>query len=184
MIMGTTTRERTLTRSCQTKQRGYVLFTMAASMIAIFAFVGLVVDVGNAELVRRQAQAAADAGAKAAALEIGADATSSIATAAKQDTSNNGFTDAPNSSACTSTPVADGCVKVTVNHPPTSGSYSSNNSYAEVIVTKTVSTYFMGIVGYPTMTISARSVGGTGTAGGCIYALDPSAQDAVLASPA
>jgi len=151
------------------QQKGYVLFTMAAAMFALCGFAGLVVDVGYGEYTRRQIQAAADAGAKAAALEITTGHSSSITSAAKQDTANNGFTD------------GSGGVTVTVNHPPLSGNYSGNNSYAEVIVSKTISTNFMAIVGFPTMTISARGAGGGGT-GGCIYALDPAAQDSVLAS--
>ena len=151
-------------------EKGYVLFTMAAAMIAICGFAGLVMDVGYAEYVRRQAQAAADAGAKAAALEIMANKTQRITDAAKQDTANNSFTD-----------QVEG-VTITVNHPPLYGSYASNNGYAEVIVTKTIATSFMSILGFPTTTVSARGVGGGGTGGACIYALNPNAQDAIVAS--
>jgi hypothetical protein len=161
------------------RERGYVLFTMAAAMITICAFAGLVTDVGYAAYVRRQAQAAADAGAKAGALEILAHQNSSISAAAKADTANNGFTDQV------------GNVTVTVNNPPLSGSYSAAaaNKYVEVIVTKTISTNFMAIVGFPTITISARGVGGGGGGGACIYALAGTdsgltndVQDAILAS--
>lgn len=174
-------RHDTHTRSprCATAKRGekgYVLFTMAAAMIAIVAFAGLVMDVGYGEYVRRQAQAAADAGAKAAALELLGNHSDKISASAKQDTANNGFTDQV------------GGVTVTVNHPPLSGSYASKGSYAEVIVTKTISTNFMSILGFPSMNITARGVGGGGS-GGCIYALagtdtglGNSVQDAILAS--
>src|SRR5260370_19595617 len=74
------------------REKGYVLFTMAAAMIAICGFAGLVMDAGYGEYVRRQAQSAADAGAKAAALEILTNHTDKITAAAKQDTANNGFT--------------------------------------------------------------------------------------------
>jgi hypothetical protein len=156
-------------RTVRRRQKGYVLFTMAATSIVICAFAGLVVDLGYAEFVRREAQTAADAGAKSAAFQIKNGHTDSIAAAAKQDTANNGFTD------------GSGGVTVTMNHPPLTGNYTGNNSYVEVIVTKSLSTSFMSIVGAPTVNISTRGVGGSG-GGGCVYALDPTAQDAIIAS--
>jgi len=158
-------------RPAKRSERGYVLFTMAAAMIAICGFAGLVVDVGMGENVRRQAQAAADAGAKAAALEILAGHSSAVVSAAaQQDAANNGFTNGASN------------VTVTVNDPPLSGSYASAGGYAEVIVTKTISTTFMSVLGSPSMTISARAVGGGGGGGACVYALNPTAQDGMLAS--
>lgn len=159
-----------LSRNRASRESGYVLFTMAAAMIVIVGFAGLVVDVGYSEYIHRQTQAAADAGAKAAALEIMSNHTTSITAAAKQDTANNGFTDGV------------GGVTVTVNHPPLSGSYATKNGYAEVIVSKTISTSFMSILGFANMTITARGVGGGGPGGACIYALNPTVQDAMLAS--
>src|SRR5713101_6780425 len=139
-----------LQRRSRSGQGGYVLFMVAAAIIGVVGFAGLVMDLGYGEYTRRSAQAAADAGAKAAALEILAGATSSIDSAAQQDTANNGFKDGSNG------------VTVTVNHPPASGSYASKNAYAEVIVSKTINTSFMSILGFSTMEIKARSVGGSG----------------------
>jgi Putative Flp pilus-assembly TadE/G-like len=150
-------------------RRGYVLLTMGVAAIAIMGFAGLVADLGFGEYERRRAQAAADAGAKAAGLAIMNSQPSLIAAQAKQDTANNGFTDTVNG------------VTVTVNHPPLTGFYKSNNAYAEVIINKTLPTNFMGMLGVDSMTIFARGVGG-GVPGACIYALDPAAQDAIVAS--
>jgi Flp pilus assembly protein TadG len=177
-VRETTTSERgTLKR-----ERGYVLMTMAVTMIAICGFAGLVMDTGYAEYTRRQAQAAADAAAKAAALEILAGQTSAINAAALQDATNNGFT-------AGGTPGQAGYVTVTVNHPPLFGSYLGNNSYAEVIVSKTLPTSFMSILGFATTNVTARGVGGGGGGGACIYALagtdtgqTHNVQDALLAS--
>src|SRR5579862_1325856 len=152
------------------RQKGYVLFTMAATIICICGFAGLVVDVGYSEYIRREAQAAADAGAKEAAFRLAAGNTNSVTTAAKRDTASNGFTDGSNN------------VTVTVNNPPLSGNYAGSDLYAEVIVTKNISTSFMGILGFPTMSISARSVGGTGPGTGCVFVLDPSANKALTVS--
>src|SRR6266446_2624296 len=123
-----------LPRRSRSSQRGYILFTMAAAVISLVGFAGLVMDLGYGEYTRRCVQAAADAGAKAASLEIMTGQTSYIDSAAKQDTANNGFTDGSNG------------VTVTVNHPPASGSYTTNNGYAEVIVAKTINTSFMSIL--------------------------------------
>ena len=154
------------------RERGYVLFTMAAAIVSLCGFAGLVVDVGYGEFMRRQAQAAADAGAKAAAFKISSGSTdsSAIAAAAKQDTANNGFTDGSNN------------VTVTVNYPPNSGNYSANGQFAEVIVTKSLNTSFMGALGFSSMNVSARSVGGTGPGTGCVYVMDPSASKALTVS--
>jgi len=160
----------TARRAARRRQRGYVLFTIAGAIIAICGFSGLVVDAGYAEYVRRQAQAAADAGAKAAALEIQAGQSNAIAAAAQQDTANNGFTNGV------------GNVVVTVNHPPLLGSYAANNGFAEVIVSKTISTTFMAVLGTPSMTVSARSVGGNGPGTGCVYVMDPAANKALTVS--
>src|SRR5437879_6214932 len=130
-----------LPRRSRCSQRGYILFTMAASVISLVGFAGLVMDLGYGEYTRRSAQAAADAGAKAAALEILGGYGDYIESAAKQDTANNGFKD------------GSGKVTVTVNHPPASGSYASNKGYAEVIVSKTVNTSFMSVLGFSTMTV-------------------------------
>src|SRR6266849_8305979 len=139
-----------LQRRSRSGQRGYVLFTMAAAIIGVVGFAGLVMDLGYGEYTRRSAQAAADAGAKAASLEILGGSTSYIDSAAQQDTANNGFKNG-----------SDG-VTVTVNHPPASGFYAAKGAYAEVIVSKTINTSFMSILGFPTMTVKARAVGGSG----------------------
>jgi hypothetical protein len=100
---------------------------------------------------------------------------SRLCRAAVQDVTNNGFTGGGTSGKA-------GYVTVTVNQPPLYGSYAGLSKYAEAIVTKTIPTSFMSIVGFPTVTVAARSVGGRGGSGACIYALSPTAQDAVLAS--
>lgn len=158
-------------RALSKLRRGYVLFALAASMVAVCGFAGLATDVGYAELTRRQAQAAADAGAKAAAFEI-ANGSSAVTSAAKQDTANNGFTDGENN------------VTVTVSSPPSSGTYASMNNYAEVTVTRVINTGFMSVLGQRTMTISARAVGASmaTSGGGCIYVLDPTASGALTVS--
>lgn len=134
----------------------------AASIVALCAFAGLVMDSGFAEYTRRQAQAAADAGAKAAAFSIIEGRTGRIRAAALLDAANNGFRD------------GSGGVTVTVNYPPVVGPHAGNRGYAEVVVEKAVATTFLSVFGYSAVSVSARAVGGGGSAGaGCVYALGP-----------
>ena len=151
-------------------QRGYVVFVLALSMIVICGFTGLVVDAGLGEYVKLQAQAAADSGAKAGALQVAAGQTSSVRSAALQDTANNGFTNGTNN------------VTVTVNNPPTSGTHAADSSYVEVVVSRVVPTMFMAVLGSTSMTVTARSVGGVGPGGGCVYVTAPSGQGALTVS--
>ncbi len=146
---------------------------MALTIITICGFAGLVMDAGYSEYVRRQAQAAADAGAKAASLQVLGGDSSAYSTAAVQDVTNNGFT-------AGGTAGTAGYVTVAVNKPPNFGSYSGNASYVEVIVSKTISNSFMSIMGFPTTTVTARAVGGGGPGTGCIYVMDPTSKQGAL----
>jgi Flp pilus assembly protein TadG len=152
------------------RQRGYIVVMLALAMVTICGFAGLVVDAGFGEYVKRQAQAAADAGAKAAAYELAAGRTGSISAAALQDTANNGFTNGTQN------------VTVTVNRPPASGAYASKSSYVEVIVAKTINTTLMSVLGFRSVTVRARSVATGGSVGNCIYVMNSSASSALKTS--
>jgi hypothetical protein len=81
-------------------------------------------------------------------------------------------------------PAADGVdgVTVTINIPPTTGNYTTNNYAAEAIVRQANSTYFMNLFNISSVTVAARSVVAASSSSNCIYALDSSAQDAFLES--
>jgi hypothetical protein len=147
--------------------QGQMMLLVTVALIVLLGLAGLATDFGLLWTEKRQIQTAADAAAVAGALAVvsGGNAT----TAAKTDSSVNGFTDGSNS------------VTVTVNNPPTSGAYAGDSSAVEAIVSKPESTYFLRVLGYNSVPIEGRAVAHTG-AHDCIYVMDPSANNALVAS--
>jgi hypothetical protein len=148
--------------------RGQLLVLTALAMVALMGFVALATDVGMLRSERRQMQTAADAAAIAGATALRN--RTSVASAANNVASINGFTNGTNSAI------------ITVNNPPLSGLYSGNANYVEVIIAQAESTYFLRALNYSSMNVSTRAVSGATNAAGCIYALDPSAMKAFSAS--
>lgn len=151
-------------------QRGFVAIAYAAMIVAILGFTGLAVDVGYMQYQKRRIQAAADAAAMGALREMERSQTD-LTAAGQYDASLNGFTD------------GQGNTTVTINNPPTLGSYANNSSAVEAIVQRKVPTFFMMIFGQNGVTLSARAVARTasdaGSIGACIYALNPTASAAL-----
>jgi len=146
--------------------RGQVFVVLAVGLVAVMACTGLAVDMGYMEHMKTKMQSAADAAAIAGASVLSG-GSSLIIAAAKEDATLNGFTNGTSSAT------------VTVNNPPTSGPNSGNSSYVEVIVTQPQNTWFLNVLGYSQFSIAARAVALSQSAAGCIYALDPSASQAV-----
>lgn len=144
---------------------GQVMVLVAIGLIALIGFAGLAVDVGGFWSARRSMQTAADAAALAGAtaLRLG-DSTSG---AADQASAANNYTN------------GSGGVVVTVNNPPTDGPYAGNSNYVEVIVSRPEPAYFLRVLGYNTVDVSARSVASSVNGPACLYALDPSASGAL-----
>ena len=150
------------------KSEGSVLVTTAVLMVVLLGVVGFLVDTGFLYLHKRQAQTAADAAAAGAALQLANGASGSTAISeGKYDSALNGFTNGSNG------------VTVTINIPPSEGNYTSDSDAVEAIVQQTTSLTIMKLLGFTTGTVSARSVARVGSGTGCIYALAPSASDAV-----
>ncbi len=150
------------------QQSGQVLVLAAISMVVLVGFLALSVDVGLLWASRRQMQTAADAAAVAAAVALRSG--HSYHVAAQNTSSLNGFTDGQNG------------VTVTPNNPPQSGTYAGNSSYVEVVVKQPHSVYFLGVLGYRTIDVSARAVGSRMNGPACVYALNPSTSDAISVS--
>ncbi|MGH7839477.1 MAG: pilus assembly protein TadG-related protein, partial [Candidatus Binataceae bacterium] len=144
--------------------RGQVIVLAAIAMTGILGLTALTTDVGMLWTTRRHMQTAADAAAIAAsrALTEGA----SLATAANAVATLDGFANG-----------ASG-VTVTVNNPPSSGAYAGNASYVETIVQQAAPTYFLQVLGYTTVNVSARAVSGGVNSSSCLYSLDPSSPGA------
>lgn len=138
------------------RERGQVIVLFALALLAIIAMAGLLIDGGMAWSNRRQAQAAADTAALAAAnAAIQPGATSAdILAAARSISTTNGFpTDLI---ACDGTPLPGEGVKV--NRPPTTGPNAGKNDYIEVVTTRRMTTTFARSIGLPCFLVSARAV--------------------------
>jgi Putative Flp pilus-assembly TadE/G-like len=156
---------RLLRKSGLKRARGQILVLAAIAMTVLIAFVALATDVGLLWTERRHMQTATDAAAIAAAIALRNG--DSITPAADNVAGLEGFTDG-----------SDG-VTVTVNNPPSSGLYAGNSDYVEVIIAQPEPTYFLRVLGYTSVNVSARAGSGSINGPACIYALDPSASGAI-----
>jgi Flp pilus assembly protein TadG len=153
------------------REKGYILVITAVSAVALMAFVGLAVDTGYLSWVRRREQTAADTAAMAAMLDLKSGATLATAQTDGQSLASlNGFTNGTNNTT------------VAVNNPPLYGAYAGNSSYVEAIVKQTVPSLFMMVLGQNQTVLAARAtarIGGNGSGGGCVYALNSTASRAL-----
>ena len=147
------------------QQSGQILVLATICMVVLMGFLALSVDVGLLWARRRQMQTAADAATVAAAVALRSGL--SYQTAARNISSLNGFTHDQNG------------VTVLAYNPPQSGTYAGNQSYVEVVVKQPQPAYFLGVLGYSTVDVSARAVGSRMNGPACVYALDPSASSAL-----
>lgn len=143
---------------------GQGLVVTCLALTALMGATGLAVDMGYMRYTQRRMQTAADAAALSAAAELNY---SDYVAAGQNDASSNGFTNASNN------------VTVAVNTPPTEGAYAGQSGYVEVIVTDSVPTFFMRVLGVNSEALSARAVAHEFTGNNCIYALSPSASSAI-----
>src|SRR5579862_1715096 len=150
------------------RESGFTILVYALMIFVVLGFTGLAVDTGYLQWQRRLMQSAADAAAMGALREMELGRTNAfpandLTTAAQNDASLNGFTNGQNG------------VTVTLNNPPASGTFSGQNTAAEVIISKTYGTFFMRVLGTNNVALSARAVAQTttssGSIGGCIFAL-------------
>jgi uncharacterized membrane protein len=118
---------------------GQTILLVTLSLFVLLGLAGLATDTGLLWTEQRQIQTAADAAAVAGALTVvnGGDVT----TAAKTDSSVNGFTDGTSG------------VTVTVNNPPLNGSYAGDSTAVETIVSKPEPTFFLGALGVNSLSV-------------------------------
>jgi hypothetical protein len=151
------------------RESGQVLPLIALALTALFGFGGIGVDVGFLEYRQQAQQTATDAAATggAQALVRAGCPNKSVATAeAVADATSNGFTNGTNS------------VTVTVQNPPSSGAFTTNNCSVYVSITKAnVPTFFERVFGQTSATETTQAVATVQSAsnGACIYLLSTSA---------
>jgi Flp pilus assembly protein TadG len=153
------------------RRRGKILVLFVLLLPALLGMLGLVIEGGTLMATHRQVQTAADAAALAAAFDKlrGKTDTAATATATTFVQTHNGLSSAT----------------VTVNIPPTSGSYSGNSQYVEVIVSYNVTTTIMPVLGLgSTQNIQARAVAGyeAVAAGEGVGVLDPTENNGLSVS--
>jgi hypothetical protein len=149
-------------------RRGFVLVTMILSLVSLLAFLGLAIDVGYQQYVKVRMQTAADAAALGGALELRAGGTGNLLASARADAASNGFTDGQNS------------VTITVNNPPATGYSTSDGTAVEVLISQTVPTSFMAVLGFTSGTVKARAVARVGRGSTtCFYLLDSKMSNAL-----
>ncbi|HEV2425032.1 MAG TPA: pilus assembly protein TadG-related protein [Terriglobia bacterium] len=143
---------------------GQALAVTCLAMSVLMGATGLAVDMGYLRYTQRRMQTAADAAALTAAAELNY---GDYVSAGLADAAANGFTNGANN------------VTVAVNSPPTEGAYAGQSNYAEVIVTDSVPTFFMKMLGINSEQVSARAVGHYNSSTNCVYALSPNATNAI-----
>jgi Flp pilus assembly protein TadG len=163
-----------LLRRLAPKPPGQTFLLVSIALVVVIGMASLAVDVGNLWTTRRLMQSAADSGAVAGADEMAIGGTSTtIAAAAKDAASHNGFADGSSRAGGT------GTVTVSVHNPPTSGAYAANANAVEVDVSQTQSTYFMRVLGWKSVPVSTTAVAVILGSGSCVYGLDLTASPTV-----
>lgn len=149
---------------------GQAAVVFALALPAMLVGAGLAIDTGQLFVARRDAQAAADAGAWAGAVRLYAGATAAQAVAAaRADVTANGFS-------------TGGNVTVTVSSPPVSGAFAGDPLYVEVRITEEVMTSFLRGAASELSRVSVRAVGGAAPVakGYAILTLSPNDPSAFL----
>lgn len=153
-------------------ERGVLSVMFALSAVVLLAFAGLAIDVGYMQWEKRRMQVAADAAAMGGLRELELNVKDKIVSAGRNDAKLNGFTNGVDNAT------------VSINNPPSTGTYSTDNLAVEAIVSKNIPTFFMRVFGQNGISVSARAVAKTsgttsqGAIGSCIYALNPTAKSA------
>jgi len=145
-------------------ESGQVLPLIAICLAALMGFGGMAVDAGYWRYTQREQQSATDAAALGGAQQLiysGCPNPIAAKTAGQKDASNNGFTDGTNG------------VTVTVNNPPSSGNFTSNNCAVNATINSSkVATFFTRLFGQSVMAATTQATAAVVADGsGCIYML-------------
>lgn len=143
--------------------RGVVAVFTVLMLPVLIGSMALAVDIGFWYVTKSSAQNAADAAAISGALELSNGNDDLIETAALSAAAANGFS------------TADGDT-ITVNNPPTSGTYSGDNTAVEVLVSREPELFFATIFIDDSPTVAASAVAGVVNRGdtSCLMALEDS----------
>lgn len=137
--------------------RGTIIAPLAILMPILLGMAGLGIDIGNWYNGKRQAQAAADAAARAGALELVRNGSESvISIAAKEDAASYGFASAD----------------VDINMPPVAGSFIGDGFAVEAVIRHRPESYFAQTLLNLDVTVEARAVARAVELDTCVWALE------------
>ncbi len=155
-------RTRRLIGGFSAHQGGNIAIMFALMLPVIVGFIGLGIDVGMWYSERRDMQTATDAAAVSGAIERAFGATNGeITTNATAEAFRNGYT-----------PATD---TIAVNIPPTSGAFSGDTDYVEVIIAHPLDVFFASVISSVAPVSYTRAVATTvGNMDACVLSLAPS----------
>ena len=145
-------------------ESGSIIILTALSMVVLLGIVAFAVDASFLYTERNRMAAAADAAAKAAAIEWHRSTFSNLQKFAEHEVVLHGFN--PQSQG--------GQTKVEVFHPPSGGIFIGNSNFVEVLVSQPTSTFFAQVINavFGTVTPMARAVAGTTIPPNCLVTDD------------
>jgi hypothetical protein len=153
-------------RSLRKDERGAMAVLIALLLPVLIGMVGIAVELGYWYSEKRELQTASDAGAVGGAFELLNGNAGAISSSASNEAIRNGYEGANGT--------------ITINTPPTSGSYSGDATAVEVIATKQLPLLLSALFLGSDVIISARSVARAQIVGdSCVIALDPTASSAL-----
>ena len=139
-------------------------------MVILLGVVALAIDASYFLETRDRLGAAADAAARGAADELVRTTDPAVLNAFGQDAASRVLT--PNGD--------NNGVTVTINYPPTAGPFAGDSHYVEAVVTRTLPTFFMRVLGTNSMLTANRATAGGRVNVPCVLALDSSAGTGAL----
>jgi Flp pilus assembly protein TadG len=155
-------------RNLYNDQQGTIAVMTGLCATALFGFAALALDVTSWQVAQHSMQGAADTAAYSAGIAYDKNDGTSYVTQAKAIAAAQGYVDGQNGTT------------VTVNRPPSSGSYTSNTSAIEVIVQQPQPRFLSGLFLASNPTVNARAVTMVSSTGpACVLALDPTANQAI-----
>jgi Putative Flp pilus-assembly TadE/G-like len=174
------------TRKNWNGESGQVLPLTAVSFGILMGFLALALDMAQVLYTKRELQTAADATALAGAIELsycgGTAACSAMQTAVKQSAKENGIASPSLVLQCASSSSTGTTVQLN-NGPCVLGASdpnAGNANYVETVISKAQPTFFAGVLGFPTLTVSARAEASLASSPYCAYILNPNASNALL----
>ena len=178
-----------LAKLSRNKRAGQALILVTFALIPMFGLMGLVVDMGWMEFIKKSAQSAADAGAMAALLRFQSTTFSTL------------FTCGVGGVVCQTTPIScdpapgnylhSGCDYAALNGfssttakqyvtiaagtgvPPTAPGVNSSAYWVTMRVNQSVPQLFSAVLGNMNGLVSARATAALSPAKDCVYVMDP-----------